>query len=157
MTPLLCPVWCAASLPSASRTTSFADVDSLSARAVPSPTMPPPMMAMSWVMHSDKKPTGERIGVSRPMLSLSVGSRRSARLHVICQQPPRHVPRIMPLLDEPPRLFTPSRQFRAPGRQPFAKHSCQRLRLRPDDRQLARHADGEELEHVFANVTDHRP
>jgi len=45
MTPLLCPVWCAASRSSASSTTAEARVRSVSAKAVARPTMPPPITA----------------------------------------------------------------------------------------------------------------
>src|SRR5438093_7496229 len=51
MTPLLWPVWWVPSSASFSQRTRWSEgVRSSSARAVASPTMPPPMMAMSYVM-----------------------------------------------------------------------------------------------------------
>src|SRR6266540_246007 len=64
MTPLLCPVWCAAIVASLSRMTSRALGErSDSASAVARPTMPPPMIATSelWVTVS-RIPAGARFG-----------------------------------------------------------------------------------------------
>ena len=51
MTPLLWPVWCVPSSDSFSQSTSYSEGKrSSSARAVASPTMPPPMIATSYVI-----------------------------------------------------------------------------------------------------------
>ena len=58
MTPLLRPVWCAASAGSFSSTTSGRPgARASSASAVASPTMPPPMMTASTCAHPETSAT----------------------------------------------------------------------------------------------------
>ena len=73
MTPLLCPVWCAASLLSASSTITERTPCSVSRSAVASPTMPPPTMAMSQEFDGE----AECVGESMPMkvsMTLPIGA-----------------------------------------------------------------------------------
>src|SRR5215510_10770991 len=64
MTPLLCPVWCVPSSDSFSQITRESEGKrSSNARAVARPTMPPPMIATSYVMGSYySRPRGGKHG-----------------------------------------------------------------------------------------------
>src|SRR5262245_12219537 len=83
MTPLLCPVWCVPSSDSFSQMTRDSEgTRSSNARAVARPTIPPPMIATSYVIGPYySRPRGGRHGaidvsdVSRGALAAGAGER----------------------------------------------------------------------------------
>src|SRR5262245_58173470 len=110
MTPLLCPVWCVASSDSFSQITRESEgVRSSNARAVARPTMPPPMIATSYVIGSYySRPRGGRHGaidvsdVSRRALATGPGERHGLAGRCAATPGGQHPPRARAAAAPPP-------------------------------------------------------